>query len=181
MSESVMLKGVRAHFTESLFTPKIFKKSPLRYTGTFAVPKKSAAAKALFAALEREAESLWPGKGTAKLEEFKKSPTQYFIKDGDKMDVEINEGYWIVTAHRNSTKGKPDLKGRKLENLEDNGVIYDGCIVNADVDVYCQKDDNEGARCGLVGVQFAGDGERFGGGRSKAAFESLDSDDEDDV
>ena len=57
-----------------------------------------------------------------------------------------------------------DQYGKKVE--ESDGVIYAGCYVNVMVDFWAQ--DNEWGRrinAGLAGVQFAADGDAFGGGR----------------
>jgi hypothetical protein len=62
----------------------------------------------------------------------------------------------------------------KLE--KDTGVIYSGCFVNAQIDIWAQ-DNGFGKRinCTLAGVQFAADGDAFGGGRPASAddFDDL--------
>lgn len=62
--------------------------------------------------------------------------------------------------------------------LEIDGRPYDGCYVNATFDIYVQtKGENQGVRCGLVGVQFAKDGDAFSGGK-KATPDDFDAIDE---
>lgn len=70
------------------------------------------------------------------------------------------------------SKNRPQLfkpNGEFVDNSNDMqysaeaGRIYGGCYVNAAIDLYTSKA-NDGIFAGLIGVQFAKDGESFGGG-----------------
>jgi hypothetical protein len=59
--------------------------------------------------------------------------------------------------------------------VEEDGKPYAGCYVNIIIDAWAQ-DNKKGKRvnCELQGVQFAGDGERFGGGGGSAEADDFD-------
>jgi hypothetical protein len=68
------------------------------------------------------------------------------------------------------------------------GKIYSGCFVNLQVELWAQENNNgKGLRATLMGVQFWGPGDAFGGGRApdQNAFPDMadgaDAADEDDL
>lgn len=162
----------------TLLVAKPFKNTPPRYSATFQVVKGSAQEKALWKAIEEAAKLEWGKKADAKLEEFKHVKQQFCVQDGDKSHFEPSHGTWRITAHRHEKHGAPELRTRKNTPITQEGVIYDGCYVNADLDIWTQDGENAGIRCGLVGVQFVGDGPAFGGARKGSSFGSLETDDD---
>ena len=162
----------------TLLTAKPFKNTPPRFSATFQVAKGSKQDKALWKAIEEAAEQAWGKKGAAKVEAFKPVKQQFCVQDGDKSDFEPSHGTWRITAHRSEKHGAPELRTRKNTPITQEGVIYDGCFVNADLDIWTQDGENPGIRCGLVGVQFVEDGPAFGGARKGSSFGSLETDDE---
>ena len=60
-----------------------------------------------------------------------------------------------------------DPETKKVRVLTENeGRPYDGCYVNATVDIYIQsKGENQGVRCSLEAVQFWKDGDAFSGAK----------------
>lgn len=104
------------------------------------------------------------------------------LKNGDsKTDSNGNvlDGYagnWFLSA-RSYTR--PTVVDRDRSPLtEGDGKPYSGCYVNAKVRLWVQSGGQYGRRinCQLMGVQFAKDGESFGGGRvaSPDEFDTLD-------
>jgi hypothetical protein len=130
--------------------------------------------------VQEAAEAQWPGKGAKKVAELKPVKQQFCIQDGDDSDFEPAHGTWRITAHRYEKHGPPELRNRKNQVINKEGVIYDGCKVNASVDIWTQVGENPGIRCALVGVQFVADGPAFSGARTggEGLFGSLETDDE---
>lgn len=181
-SKPLMLKEVRIALS-NLDVAKPFKQTPPRFSATFQIDKDSPQAQLLEQTIQDVAEAEWPGKGKKKVEEFRNSKQQFCVQDGDDSDFEPAHGTWRLTAHRNEKHGRPEARTRKNTPAKP-GEIYDGCYVNASVDIWAQSGENPGLRCGLVGVQFVKDGDAFGGARrgDENLFAPLDvEDDEDDI
>ncbi len=110
----------------------------------------------------------------AALEASKKS-----VRDGDlRVNKEggVYDGYagnWYVTA---KTATRPTTLGaNKAPVSEADGVIYSGCYVNVSLELYANTDaKRKGVFAGLKGVQFARDGDSFGGGAPASADEFDD-------
>lgn len=85
-------------------------------------------------------------------------------------------GYWFCSAR--STARPTVVNGDRTPLTEADGKPYSGCYVNAKVRFWVQQGGQYGRRinCQLQGVQFAKDGEAFGGGRvaSPDEFDTLD-------
>ena len=66
----------------------------------------------------------------------------------------------------------------KAAVTEEDGIIYSGCYVNASLGVagYTFGKVKKGVKCYLNGVQFVGDGERFGSD-AMSDFDELDDED----
>ena len=71
---------------------------------------------------------------------------------------------------------------RKRLPITDPTVIYSGCYIRANINIYpFNTNSNRGVSAGLGNVQFWEDGEpRNGRVRAEAEFDTLDADDEDD-
>lgn len=178
-TRTILLKNVRIGLS-NLDSAKVYKNTQPRFSATFYIPKDGDEDETLWGAINEAAEEMWPGKGAKKVKEFEKSKMQFCVKDGDELDFEPAHGHWVLTGHRYEKHGPPAQRDRK-NNIAKAGLIYDGCYVNAAVDIWTQGGENPGVRCGLTGVQFVKDGDAFGGARRAdgSAFESLDVDDED--
>ncbi|CAN0502063.1 unnamed protein product, partial [Phaeothamnion confervicola] len=73
-----------------------------------------------------------------------------------------------------ASSGRPlVIDGQKNPLVEEDGKPYGGCYVNATVEIYAQKGENAGIRCGLLAVQFARDGDAFTAG-SKPSADDFD-------
>lgn len=184
----VKLKAVRISY------PKIFRAERYEdqpgteaYSATFLIPKSDEVQMANIkkainaAAMEKFPD---PAKAKAFIERIKGSKQQWCFRDGDvyKPDDENYQGHMFLTARRKASDGapkvyhkNPKIGGRDNLIVEADGIVYAGCYVNATVSLYAQTGTTEGMRCSLVGLQFAADGDSFGGASAASAddFEDL--------
>lgn len=120
------------------------------------------------------ANEAWKGKGASMLEDLEASKKAY--RNGNKRknkNGEVYEGYegnWYITAKNTQ---RPTLLDKARQPVtEEDGIIYSGCFVNVSIDLYANtKPATKGVFAALKGVQFAGDGEAFGGGGTARADE----------
>lgn len=193
----LMLKNVRIAFCQSALgdAEDYEGNKNFRHSATFIVEPGSAADKLVQEAIKTEAATLWGKKAEGMLEDMKGSKTQWcYPKNKKDKTGEVYEGFegmYALGAHRKQKDGKPLLldsikdpatgKAAKLAGNE--GRLFAGCMVNAKVSIYCQAGTNSGVRCSLIGIQYAGPGDSFGGaGVAKAdEFEALDAPEVDDL
>lgn len=121
-------------------------------------------------------------KAPAMMKKFKADEKNYPLKDGDetlnKSGEPIAPGCFVLRAKRKENDGAPGVfdnkagaDGKPAKLTSESGRIYGGCYVNASVDIWIQNNKYQGVRCALLGVQFAKDGEAFGGSRPASADE----------
>jgi hypothetical protein len=103
--------------------------------------------------------------------------------DGD--DEGQAEGCYILNSR--ATEGKnaqPLILNRAAKEIDEgaDGAPYAGCYVNAQVELWGQWAKYKRSNCTLLGVQFAKDGDAFGGGKpaDRSAFSNLADTGEDD-
>ena len=188
----VMLKNVRIAFCQSALgeAEDYQGNGVFRHSATFLVEPGSENDKLIKEAIRKEAENVWAKKGEAMLNSLRGNSNKYCYQNGDtKPDYDAFPGNMFIGAHRKASDGRPLLldsvkdpatgKAAKLTGSE--GRIYAGCYVNAKISIYCQAGQNSGVRAGLLGIQFAGPGDSFGGaGRAKEDdFDAVEVDDED--
>lgn len=105
------------------------------------------------------------------------------LRDGDDLGQEVYEGKWVLSA---STKKRPvvvqAVKGELEPLTEDDGKMYSGVVVNANVSLWAQ-DNKFGKRinCELIAVQWKEDGTPLAGGgiTREAAMAGFDTDGDD--
>lgn len=184
----VMLKNVRIAFCQTAIgEPEDYQGNGVfRHSATFLVDPGSENDKAIREAIKKEAENVWLKKADSMLESLKGNSNKYCYQKGDTKDYDGFEGKMFIGAHRKKSDGRPLLldsvkdpetgKAAKLTGSE--GRIYAGCYVNAKISIYCQAGQNSGVRAGLLGIQFAGPGDSFGGaGRAKEDdFDAIEAD-----
>lgn len=95
------------------------------------------------------------------------------LRDGDtKAEYDGFEGKVFVSA---STDKRPGVFDRdRTPMAEEDGKIYAGCYVNANIEIWAQ-DNQYGRRINaqLRGVQFLADGDPFGGGGAPATADDF--------
>lgn len=169
----MLVENARISFP-NIFRPSAFQPGQdEKYSATFILKKGSAAHKAVEQEAERVIKEKWP-KGAPK-------GLKMCLRDGEEKDMDgFGEDVMFFNA---SNKKRPGVFDRDRTPLvEADGKPYAGSYVNAIVDIWAQ-DNAYGKRinASLTGVQFAKDGDGFGGGsRSAGADDFAILDDGDD-
>ena len=177
----VKLTNVRLSFPK-LFRAEAFEEgNKARYSARFLVEPGSSADKAIRKAIQDTAVEAFKDKAKKTVDQLKGNSQKFCYVDSDR---EESEGLMVLSANRNEDSGPPavvDLNPNKKLTAQD-GRPYAGCYVNATVDIWAQSGKYTGIRCALIGVQFAADGEAFGGAPATADdFDDLSSGDDDDA
>jgi hypothetical protein len=174
-----VIKNARLSFPK-LFTATTFKGTGTpRYEAAFLVEPDSDAHKAIEAAIEAVAKERWNAKAAAKLKQLRSSKQTCCYVPGEMTGREENEGLFVLTGNRKEKDGPVGkFDSDKTPIHSDNGRLYGGCYVNASVDIWAQDGEYPGIRCTLIAVQFAKDGDAFGGTAAKSngdEFEALEA------
>lgn len=160
----MMLNNVRLAFP-ALFKAQDYENDGnFRFKGIFIIdPEKQ---KALVKEIEANIKVVAKEKFGAKAEDALKrlsAKDMLCLHDGAEK-AEKYEGFENMLYISAGGKTRPMLiDGNKVSLVEEDGKPYAGCFVNASIDLYAQKDGKR-INASLRGVQFAGDGEAFGGG-----------------
>lgn len=87
------------------------------------------------------------------------------LRDGDvDRDDEVYAGHYFFNA---SSKQKPKIVDKDLNEILDKDEVYSGCYARVSVNFYAfNKNGNMGIAAGLGNIQKLADGERLGGGSS---------------
>ena len=183
------LKNVRLAFP-AVFEPKTNEDGKKNYKAAFPIDPGSANHDLIVAALKAVAKEKWADKAASVFKKLKADRKLCYEERSPSNDSdEVYGGFedmFVLNSNRAATKGRVTLvdRGRKPVTEED-GKIYAGCYVNAILDIWAQ-DNKFGKRvnCELRGLQFAKDGEAFGGGAAASVddFDELEEieDDADD-
>ena len=175
----IVIKNVRLSYPK-LFEAAQFKGTgPARYEAQFMVEPDSEAHKKIEEAIAQVASDRFGGKATATLKKLRASKQTCCYVAGEMTGREENEGLMVLSTNRKEKDGPVAVfDADKTPIHVDNGRVYAGCYVNASVDLWAQDGQYSGIRCTLVAVQFAKDGDAFGGGPIRSngdEFETLES------
>ena len=193
MGTQVLLKHVRIAFIDDLFEPGQYEgKGDFRHTATFIVEPGSANDKLVQEAIQKEAVGAWGKKAGVMLEEIRGNKNKFsYMKNKRDKTGEVYEGFedrYALSGVRKQKDGAPLFlhnvkdpetgKAQRLTGKE--GVIYAGCYVNAKVEIWAQTGTYAGVRCGLLGVQFDGQGDSFGGASRPTddGFDAVEAEDD---
>jgi hypothetical protein len=175
----IKLSKVRQSFFD-LYEPVQYQGAgAFRYNAAFLIEKGSANDTAIKNAINHEAAATFGKRADALLKSWQSNSNKYCYIDGDLTKYDFCHGFMVLGAHRRQADGPPLLLDADKTPLDPKrGRLYKGCNVNATVDVYGQKGQNEGMRCGLIGVQFHSDNEMFSGAArpSMDDFDALNED-----
>ena len=169
---TLMVKNARLSFP-SLFQHAQYKGESLeKYECTLLVEKETPMAEQIQKAIkEAGTESLGKDWSKAKL----------CLQDGDDKDYDGYANMWALKA---TTKKRPLVIDRDKSPLtEDDNVIFAGCYVNAKISIYAYRNQNgDFVAAQLEAVQFAKEGEAFGGGAGASIddFDDISGDADDD-
>lgn len=137
------------------------------------LPKNHPQIKELEAAFVKIAAEKWTAKAVATLKAIKVAD-KTCLHDGDaKPEWEGFEGNLYVSA---SNKVRPSaFNFDRTELSEADGVIYSGCMVNVNIELWAQDNDyGKRINATLRGVQFCGDNDAFSGGATAADADEFD-------
>ncbi len=152
-------EGADPKYSVCLLIPKSDKKTLKKINDAVEAAKQAGASK-------------WGGKIPANL----KLP----LRDGDeeRADQEEYVGHYFVNA---TSKQKPGVVDRQLNEILDSTEVYSGCYARASINFYAfNQAGNRGIACGLNNIQKLEDGDYLGGrSRPEDDFDALD--DEDDI
>ena len=166
MATEIILKNVRIGFPE-LFKAVEFKGS-MSYSVKAFIEPGSTNDKLIRDAINAEGRAKFPkeGKWEAMHDEFKMDKKAYPYCDGKRVDFNHPEGSWVLTAKRRESDGRPCIIDQRKNPLAaSDGKPYAGCYCNVKLEIWAQDGENKGIRCSLITVQFAKDGESFGGAK----------------
>lgn len=195
MGQKIMLTNVRCAFLV-LGEPEQYQgKGAFRWSATALVPYGSDLKKQVDAALEATAKEKWDKKAAGYLAAILPDPKGCCWQDGArKPDYDGFAGHFALSAHRYQDKGRPLVMDRDKSPIykPDNtiyegkgGIIYSGCYVNMQIELWAQENNNgRGLRATLLGIQKVRDGDAFGGGSAPVAddfAEVADGADADDL
>lgn len=171
------LKNVRLAFPD-LFEAKQYQGAgPFRYSATFLVVPGSENDKLIRAAIKEAAAEKFGKKADSIVKSIESNSNKFCYIDGNTKDYDGFEGMFYLASHRKQDSGRVAVfDGKRQPLTQADGKPYAGCYVNAIVDIYAQDGQNSGIRAGLVGVQFAKDGDSFSGARVANAddFDEID-------
>lgn len=179
----VFLRHVRVAFIDRLWTPGEYEAGDTKFrrSATFIIDPDSDNAKNVKEAMFTVAKDQWKERANNMLEELSKEKGKFCVQKNKKTQSgEIYDGFedkLALTANRAEKQGPVLVVARDGRTVlgEGSGVIYGGCYVNANVEIYTQVGKHTGVRCSLLGVQFDADGEAFTGGSGPIeAFKNLD-------
>lgn len=167
MGNKIKLEKVRLSFP-SLFQKAEFNGQVGKFEASFLMSKETQ--KELIAKIDAiiDAES--------KEAKIKRPPaTKVCLRDGDEVDYDGYEGMMSIKAASNR---RPTIVDRdKSPLIEEDGVLYAGCYVNAIVDFWVQNNQyGKRVNCNLLGVQFHSDGDSFGAGNTDVTDDFDDFD-----
>ncbi len=163
------INNVRLSFP-SLFHKARFNGEETKYEANFLIPKDSEQAKTIKDAIDNLLK--------VDLKGAKLGPDKLCIKDGDDLKYDGHAGHWSLKA--SNAKRFLVIDKDKTPLTEEDGRIYAGCYVNAIVELWAQNNAyGKRINATLMGVQFAKDGDAFGGGNRVTLddFEEVDDDD----
>lgn len=172
----VKLKNVRLSFPD-LWEAVEFKPGDgkPRFNATFLIEPGSENDKAIKAAITEAAKETYGAKWQTVLKSLEGNSNKYAYLDGNLKDYDGYEGMLYLACH---SKTRPYICDRDPNTplTADSGRPYAGCYVNATVEIYAQKGENQGIRASFTGVQFARDGDAFSAGRPATAddFDSVE-------
>jgi hypothetical protein len=168
-----MLKDVRLAFHRGLFNAIAFTgDGKADYNCKFIFPPDHPATKLIEAAEAEVAKEKWGAKWEKELAIIR-STGNAVVRDGNLQRADGFEGNCYINVR---SQIRPGVFNRDRSPLtEADGVVYSGCYVNAKIEVWAM-DNQYGKKINaqLLGVQFARDGDSFGGGKPSATADDFE-------
>lgn len=183
----VQISNVRLAFP-NLFTPGDAKPGQTPYYScVIPVDPKSANHRALEEAIETVSKEAFGAKAEQVLAKVRKAG-DCFYKHEPKVSKhgDVYDGFEGMYSFRASNAQRPLIVNRVNHPVtQESGLIYPGCVVNLQIDVWFQDNQHATRVNGkLLAVQFVKDAEPFGGGvrlKADTAFAALPEEEEEDI
>lgn len=174
----IKISNARLSFPDLFEAVQYQGKGPFNYRAQFLVPSadtlvfvpdesgKFTKQMKLSAVIEAVAKEKWAAKAPAVLNSIRANPQKFCLADGNTKEYEGYAGNWALSSTRDVSKGAPlIIDTNKTPLTAKSGRPYAGCYVHASLEIWAQDNDfGKAIRCGLLGVQFARDGDSFAGG-----------------
>lgn len=156
----------------NVFEPKAFENQEPKYSVVMLFDKKADLSKIKKAAFNAAIEK-WGSK-----EKFPKRMRWPWRDGSEREDTQGYEGKIFITA---SSKAKPGLVDRRLDDITDREEFYAGCYARATLIAFAyEKMGNVGVSFSLQNIQKLRDGDAFSGRRAASdEFEAVDDGDDD--
>lgn len=181
----LMLKNKRLGFVD-LAEPRSVNGGKPSYGARIILDPKDPDVKAIDAAIAEVAATQWKDKASGVLDLLtEKGRIAFLKKDYRKTTGEVHKGFEGMYSLGGSApsdkqpgcydnvKG-PDGKPVKLDAEGIRRKLYSGSYANVKVEIYpLLRDDGNRINCAILGVQFAADGESFGGGSGPATADDF--------
>lgn len=157
----LILKNVRIAFADGLWEKSSVMGSELKYRVKLLVPKGSKQAETIENSIQSQLKDAFGAKAEAMGKKLRASRNTCVWNDGDDYEWNGAEGNYVLGV---SSDIRPKVLNKdKTIVVQEDGVIYSGCYVNAVVGLYVKSKGTPGIFCSLGGIQFAADGEPTGG------------------
>lgn len=174
MAQKLILKNVRAAFTNTLFVAEDFQgDGKFKFGCTLIIDPADKQVIEINKAIEAACLEKFGAKAPLILKTMR-ATEKACLRDGDLKAYSGFPGNLYIAA--TNVMRPTVLNDDKTPLVAADGKPYGGCIINASVEFWAYSTGNNGISCTLLGVQFVKDGEKFGSGSSVA-----DTDDFDDV
>lgn len=156
-----------------------------QFSATFLVPKGSKTEAMINDTIMKVATEKWKKDAKEIVESVINNKNLSCWMNGDGIEKRKLDGFPGHMALTAKNKRRPTvLDNTGATTTEEDGIVYAGCMVNAQVEIWAQENTHGKAiRCSLLGVVFAGKGDAFGGGRVASAedLQSLATGDDDEA
>ena len=170
----VKLKNVRIAFAQNLFEASSAGEGKPKFGATFLLDPKDPQVKAVNAAIDGTGKEKWGVKSDAIVKTLRNTD-KVCLHDGDnKAQYAGFEGMLYISA---SNAVRPTVvNADKSPLVAADSKPYSGCYVNAVMDFWAQDSAQFGKRVNatVTGVQFAADGDSFGGGSRVASEDDFE-------
>jgi hypothetical protein len=176
MSTRIRLKRVRLAFGQGIFVKSKPKgaspEAPPKYSCSLLLDRNDPQVAELQKIITAEFAQRFGPKAPA-VQKAAEAIAKVCLRDGDlKSDYEGFADHWALSC---SAFTKPStLDNNRNEVTQESGILYSGCYVNAIVTIKAYDNVSKGASAEINGVQFAGKGDAFSGGRPAGQDEFED-------